>query len=641
MKLLKLNAKLSSTKVNLKFKGGVELKRITLFILFSIVAFLTSFAQEKKIGDATDGSNSHPVHLIKLYDYDGLPITPNDEKFLPFSTQNSCGGKCHSYDIISQGFHFNLHKGDSTSTIGEPWIYSDASTLTNLPLSYRNWKGTFNPNSVGLSPLKFLQRFGPYYPGGDIGETDSLQFPENFFRWEVSGKLEVNCLICHDRDPHYDLAEYAANIRKENFKWAASASSSLTEFKGNASSMPDNYDEFNSTTTMALDSRTTKSPEIEYKKSSFNNDNKVFFNISKSVPNERCYFCHSTNVVDAQFGNEWLKNKDVHITSGLSCVDCHRNGLDHNIIKGSEKGAKDSSAYQYTCEGCHTKQNNSGNLGAPIPAHKGIPLVHFKKLECTVCHSISNVTTKAKLLKASKSHFMGMHGSTKNDDQFPHIQTGIIVENTSGKLEPRNLLWPSFWGIENDGKVKPLSINVVEKQIRPMLGIDTIANHGKWPSIKDSLFIIISDSVKTLNKLEGNVVLVTGGKIIRNNGNLVYSENSKYGNAYTWPKAHNVLPAPKALGANGCEDCHSLSSNFFDLQVNVESAYKSKNEFVSVANYSNLNSLYQKLFSFTFIFRPIFKGLLIVIGIILLILFISFSNKLISNFSEKNSGSKE
>ena len=65
--------------------------------------------------------------------------------------------------------------------------------------------------------MKFLDRFGPYYPGGDISEVDSLQYKENYLRWTVSGNLEVNCLICHDADPFYDKAEYAGNIRKQNF----------------------------------------------------------------------------------------------------------------------------------------------------------------------------------------------------------------------------------------------------------------------------------------------------------------------------------------------------------------------------------------------------------------------------------------
>ena len=31
---------------------------------------------------------------------------------------------------------------------------------------------------------------------------------------------------------------------------------------------------------------------------------------------------------------EWIHNEDVHLASGMSCSDCHRNGVDHMITRG-------------------------------------------------------------------------------------------------------------------------------------------------------------------------------------------------------------------------------------------------------------------------------------------------------------------
>ena len=140
-------------------------------------------------------------------------------------------------------------------------------------------EGTFTPDDVNMKPMDFLFRFGPYYPGGDISSTDTLQHPDNYFRWDVSGKLAVNCFICHDNDPYYDRAEYAGNIRKQNYKWAATASSSLAEFQGNASRMPDNYDIYNPTTIQSIDQRSPIVPKLSYDKTRFNSANKVYFDV--------------------------------------------------------------------------------------------------------------------------------------------------------------------------------------------------------------------------------------------------------------------------------------------------------------------------------------------------------------------------
>ncbi|MBI9070254.1 MAG: hypothetical protein JEY94_01565 [Melioribacteraceae bacterium] len=614
------------------------MKKAVLFSVLILFAINTVFAQEKKIGDEFDGSRTHPVHNIKLLDHSGLVISKNDLQAMPFSTKETCGGKCHNYDVISNGFHFNFDNPEIKGRKGEPWIYSDASILTNIPLSFRGWDGTYKPSEMGVSNLSFLKRFGPYYAGGDLSELDSLEHSDNYFRWQVSGKMSTNCLICHDADPYYDKAEYASNMRKENFSWAASASSSLTEFKGNASKMPDNYDPFNTTSLLSIDMRSSSPPSVEYDKTKFDKDEKVNFNITRKVPNERCYYCHSTKVVDSQFEHGWKNNEDVHITSGLNCIDCHKNGLDHNIIRGNSKENSEESE-KYTCEGCH---NESGLLGAPRPIHAGLPTVHFEKLACTTCHSGAIGKENTEYVKTARNHFMGMQGSTKHGNQFPHIQTVVLTENDEGKIEPGHLVWPVFWGVKSDSAFSPLDIKIAEEIVRPMLGLDTLYNFGEWPKLSDSLITAVLDSLNNIDEINGEASFYSSGnKYSVSNKQLIKSENEKAA-PYTWPIAHNVRPALQSLGKDGCSDCHSIGSDFFNKYITVESSLLSgKETFLKAADFENRSSIYQNIFSLTFFFRPALKIIIIISTVLILILLVAYSGNLLKKVSANNLEKKD
>ena len=593
-----------------------------LLFVYSINSQLIS--QDYKVGDKSDGSRINPVHLINLIDENGNKIDPNDPFALPFSTKQTCGNECHNYEKISEGFHFNYHDSNLVSDVqSEPWIYTDASTLSLIPLSYRKNSGTFTPDEVKLSPMQFLFRFGPYYPGGDISEMDSLEHPDNYIRWMVSGKLEANCLICHDTDPYYDLAEYAGNIRKQNFKWAAAASSSLTEFKGNASKMPDNYDVYNLTTVQTIDQRSSSPPTLKYDKSRFNSENKVYFNVSKKIPNDNCYYCHSSIVTDENFNSHWKSEEDVHIKAGLNCVDCHGNGLDHNMVKGIENDGN-SSITAFSCEGCHintdTDNPKNGSLGAPIPAHTGIPPIHFEKLSCTTCHSGTWPTQQTNSVKTSRNHFLGMHGTNKSHDVFPHIATNVLTSSNSDKIEPRNVIWPSYWGVINDEIILPLPLEFVEQTIRPMLALDSLVNFGEWPSISDSLVTFILDSLKSSEIVSGTPVFITGGEVFYLEKETLDSRKDPQASNYSWRTSHTVRPASQSLGINGCQDCHSVGSPFFGGEVNIESSLISQAGMtLARSNFQNNNQIYQTVFSLTFFFRPWLKFIIVFSALIIVL----------------------
>ena len=188
------------------------MKKLILLLLFT-----TAVISQSKLGDESDGTRGVPVHLLKLYDEDGGIIRHDDQTLLPFSMKMTCG-ECHTYDIISSGWHFNAGDPDvPAGRRGQPWIYVDKTTATQIPLSLRDWDGTFKPQQIGLTNFDYLQRFSSHMPGGGIAENEDAFSREKYLRWMVSGKIEVNCLSCHDAESAHDQAEYTTQVRKQNF----------------------------------------------------------------------------------------------------------------------------------------------------------------------------------------------------------------------------------------------------------------------------------------------------------------------------------------------------------------------------------------------------------------------------------------
>lgn len=640
--------------MKLSFAGIFNVFAVATFSM--LISFESASSQPLKIGDIRDGSKTPPLHIINLYDSDSLQILRNDNTLLPFSTRFSCG-VCHSYDIVRKGLHFNAHdRSIAPGRAGEPDIYVDWQNYTLLPLSYRNWTGAFNPRGVALTTMDYLNLFGTHMAGGGIGEIDSLQSPEDYSRWEISGKLEINCLACHDADPQYDPAEYSSQVQKQNYRWAPSGASAIAGVKGYAKKMPDNFDKYNPLTYADIDRRSFSPPLATYDLSKFDSNNKVFFNIPRKVQPELCYFCHSSVYADESYLNQWTEDEDIHVAKGLTCTDCHSNGLDHNMIRGyrSEHAGKDESMLgSSTCEGCHMvgKSNAAkfGRLGAPVPSHKGIPSIHFVKLECTVCHSGKEPKERANLIKTSRAHRLGLHKTNTEPELFPHIQSPVYVRNKDGMIEPHNLIWPSYWGRKRGGEVFPLGTHEVENILAAHVTPDTLRGYRKWHQLDDSTIAAVLRSFTTADSSGGEHVFVTGGKIFELDGGRIRVTEYDAMKSYSWAFAHAVRPASRSLGAKGCGDCHSFYSNFFFGDVYIESSAKSERDTLrSMTDFMGLNSMYQKAFSLTFFFRSWLKAIMIASLVIISLVFVLYTSKGIllltaraSSISRKNAGQSD
>lgn len=547
------------------------------------------------------------VHRIVLLDEDGTVIRqpkpgeePTPEATKPFSMAKTCG-KCHSdYDVMQQGWHFNF--ADSRAPHGrngEPWILTDLQTRTQLPLSYRGWKGTFHPYEVGLNDFNFAKRFGRHHTGGGALQTSQD------LRFKMSGPLENDCLICHTADRRYDPAARAEQIAKEqNYKYAPALAAFLGKVQGTASKLRDTYDP------TGPDGR--RAPKVNYVADRFDDVNQVHFDLAKRVPNERCYFCHSnldagkSSDGNATLESRWRHDQDIHIAKGMMCVDCHRNGADHMMVRGyegehwdrnmSERDPRaDRSISTLTCAGCHYGEGDfpGGRSAAPRPLHRGLPTLHFDKLSCTACHSGPAPTTQATHVQTAMSHQLGLPRHHTDDAAAPTIQQPVYLrDERTGKITPNRVLYPSFWAYRDGDKLTP----ILPEQVLAA-GVEDI--FGEAPDAKDfaplqpltqeqitsvltKLAAAAPEAPKAADAITargattnpttaasqppGQVVYVTGGKLYRlDAGKLVSSDASS--TAYTWPLAHNVRSAQQSLGARGCADCHADGAPIFDSTV--------------------------------------------------------------------------
>ena len=579
----------------------------TAILFYAASISIAADADPNFPGDHSDGSRAVPVHLIPLLDEEGDKITPDTEPLLPFSTRQTCGA-CHDYNKISHGWHFNaVEPNAAPGRGGQPWILVDAASATQIPLSYRNWPGVFRPEQLGLTPWKFVQHFGRQMPGGGPGEIDSNN-PDEITRGFISGKLEINCLACHDADSAHNPAEYGDQIIRQNFRWAAAATSGLTSVSGSARNMPNNYDPF---MPHPFDDPKLIPPSVTYLKDAFYHKNQVFFDIVRKVPVERCYFCHS----NFDMGKEkWTADEDVHLAAGLTCVDCHRNGPEHNITRGYEGEAtvsKNPLAAALSCESCHS----NGLLGAPIPKHSGIPPTHFDKLTCTACHSGPWPDAKTIRTKTSRAHGLGTYNVNKSDDVLPHIIYPVFAKQENGKIGPHKLIWPAFFAYLKDQKVAPIPIEVVKPIVGEITGDKNISPSGDWPNLTSEQ---IKKVLELLKPAEGEAVYICGGKLYRHDKDRLVATEHNSAKPYLWPIAHDVRPAAQSLGARQCQDCHSTNAPFFFADVEIDTPLASEKDATKkMIEFQELNPAYTKLLAISFIFRPYLKVIAICSSVIL------------------------
>lgn len=418
-----------------------------------------------------DGGRVVPVHRLALNDEFGDTIIPGAQNALPLSTRKTCG-QCHDYDTIAGGWHFNM---SSTNAVcgypAQPWFLIDSITGSQIPMSLRKWPGLYKPAEIGMSNWQWTHTFGRHLPGGDIADpVDIYAEGAPHARWEVSGPMEINCFACHTTDKAYDHSEWARLVTRQNFRWAVTGALGLGEVRGMGERIPDYWGVLRGLN--RDDSVYAVPPHVVYDKSKFDVKNRTVLEVGKPR-NENCLNCHSTT--QAGMCGKDIEG-DVHLRAGMSCTDCHANGLDHSIAQGylgDNTGKMDMTRATASCAGCHigTKDAKVGRFGAPLPNHVGIPVSHFDKLSCTTCHS--GVTDKGELaqVRTSRANRMGIYGRARWVTPQPFILEPVFVRNAEGKIEPRRMVWPAYWASRDGEKLTPIAPDKVMEAAEQQLSV--------------------------------------------------------------------------------------------------------------------------------------------------------------------------
>jgi formate dehydrogenase gamma subunit len=535
----------------------------------------------------------HPA--IYLMDVEGNVIDPINEENAeaPFSTMMTCG-MCHEYDTITQGYHFQMGwdviADDYGVEEGRPWSLSNGLLGRWYPYAFRQLAKKQNRSAdeidltvydfVGFSsPGRGQPPCGACHPGGgglefdregnrydehlaeNPGLADTLDGDYHQSRWDQSGVVEADCLICHLEG--YRFEDRVDQLTSGNYKWAVVAGSRLGIVQGSVAA--------------------GQTPTVLYEKRLFNADGTITLAMSWPPPDKNCVYCHGQSDVRKR-GFSWNDpyNHDIHQAQGMSCTSCHPAGLDHQIAKGFEPAftvAPELNGSNRSCRECHEE----GFLGAPIPDHETVRPSHLVRISCESCHV-------PRLGRAAAQGHEATTGELYFHTRPPEAEAPGEVATWEPDYErreneiihPMNHFLAVWWGNrDDDDLVYPLFLR---------------EQASAWERFADQVEDDDGDGHQEVNRedeiragleavaatLQGNQrfdrirpVLIKAGESyeLDESGALVQAsldgtplEGASHVN---FSINHNVSPTRMALGANGCVDCHVEEAHFFKGQRTI------------------------------------------------------------------------
>lgn len=565
-----------------------------------------------------------------LFTEDGDTINPVIGKNIdkPYSPKQTCG-KCHNYDLITEGFHFQQGKDEKVSSLyaeryqwvthpgnyGGNWcspapLYnflspknnSNATEMDMTSFSFiTNGCGTCHPGSgsfefdrSGFRYDKFMDSLG--YKSGGINNYDG-DYYKSF--WNRSGVAEADCFLCHL--PEYDYKKRNQHLLLYNFKWLATVGSGLATVEGSVKdSIP---------------------IVVKYNASKFDKDGKLSAHIVREPRNETCLNCHAKPQWKKR-GASFTTFTDVHIAKGLKCVDCHPAGSmatdkriagkeKHQFAKGDDPSGmvrNDLDNTMRTCSDCHL----TGYLNAPIAKHSWLPALHLEELSCQACH-IPERNVKAALVQASDvynpgtkikppakyvwtfydqnlnywNHYGELEMFTNKDQPVnPFVPQYAKYKGQIFPVNPVHSAWPAIYTKGKKGLNQPRQKDIYDMWVKhkknktkyQSLSKISDDNNDSIPEVNrpeeiDAFIVAVSQYLKEMgyDLSQKQVVWVNNDRIYFNGKDYemldkeIY-ESTPYASVYKFN--HDVFPANAALGAKGCTECHSFASdNMFYRQI--------------------------------------------------------------------------
>ncbi len=610
----------------------MTVKALVTGLLFGAAGAVLASSQPAQRMEVTTSARAGDVcPPFFLRDEAGNVINPvageNADK--PYSPKHTCGA-CHDYEKITQGFHFQQGADEQRpGVLGErcQWVSSPGNFggtwCSPAPLySYLSPKHNDDPHLIDMTSLDFITRgCGKCHPGGGPLEYDRdgkrydqwMADPASGFtpdgeneldgdyykaRWSESGVLEADCLLCHL--PEYDFGARNQQIDQLNFRWAPVAAAGLARIDGSISK--------------------DEAVTVTYDASKFDADGKLSPHIVREPRNETCLQCHAKPGWKKR-GANFRARTDVHLAAGLRCVDCHPAGSQaadprineremHQFAKGDDPGGQVRNDLDNTvrdCDSCHT----SGEFGAPIATHEGLPPLHLDKIACQTCHipwrhvkaaqaQLADVFNPGAKIPTKGKHLWTFYGpdmkywnhygdlEMMGYDDKPTDMFRPVLARYKGKIYPVNRVHSSWPGIEVEGQPGLMQPRMSDIYTMWKAHRDDPAQHADLATITDdngdevievnrpeeidALIAAITRHLTTIGyPLEGKrVVWVSDDRVYRSGTEyrtipIEPWEASAYGNMHKYN--HDVMPARAALGAKGCTECHSPGSEMFFASV--------------------------------------------------------------------------
>ncbi len=443
----------------------------------------------------------HPE--FALLDEDGQNVLVSGK---PLSTMQSCGF-CHDTEYIATHSRhsdagLSSMKGYSPGAEDYPWDRSTGYFGKWNPLNYRYLSGS-QDSLTDLSRAEWIKIQGFRHIGGGPAEFDmhgerlDKKPSSSDWDWKKSGVVEMNCFLCHTRQP--DNASRSRALEKGAFGWANSAT--LME-----------------TGVISLQNETYK-----WNSTAFNERGEVKREFLTPIDptNNNCGQCHglvftATDMPDGLKSCDWntatrgeiiapqrinrtglnLLNKhelnrswDIHAERAVECVDCHPSANNpiyyqdekdhqlahlkfdarrvdvvdflyrpsHEFARGGFSVTSDQRAQGETmrsCDACHDAH----------AVHNWLPYedAHFQAVSCESCHiprmhgpAYEQVDwTVLTLEKAGLHDCRGAEGDprdiTTTIEGFEPILLPTKSSDDQIKLRPYNLISAWYWvyGVE-------------------------------------------------------------------------------------------------------------------------------------------------------------------------------------------------
>ncbi len=531
-----------------------------------------------------NGGRTIPVHRLAPLDFDGEKVSPSASLPAPISQDKTCA-QCHDVPAMRGGSHFRtgLDTNDAPSSVQvEPWFWADEALGLAIPLSLHCQPGAFAPRDLGLAAFEWTKMFGRSFPGGGIGSDpramEEVAGPRQ--RWFVTGPLEANCLACHQQGNGYDSSEWARQVLRENFTGAAMAASGLSAVEGMNERMHGAW-----AAAENPDDHLFNVPQkIVYDLTLFDTKQRCVFPVGKPQ-GERCLACHA--VSEKGMPSHAILG-DVHLQRGMTCIDCHKNGMDHRIKTTS-------------CRDCHIAPKGAG----PHPRHAGIPLVHFEKLSCTVCHAGVTADGKRAQVRTARANRIGIYGRVQWATDCPYILEPVFMKGEDGKIAPHRVMWPSYFAsVSTNGTWSPLRLDAV-KGLKALAGV----TNGLDKALAAAALAELKAATPGCDFAfvgHGKVWTADGTNLVANLPGTVETAVDPV----VWPVGHDVRPARMARGANPakCADCHTGDSDFFQAKIKPTGPLSDADVApISQSDLMGVSSTYYSLLGTTFAMRPLLK----------------------------------